>query len=149
MEFHLVQNRDENYHRDHIPLNLKGNWNLFLWVHLCVSWRGWQRLVKQSSLSTSLVSLGIMGDQLRAPWNSRTSQQYRIEGFYLETPASRTAKMSFSTLQGTSFKWLLEKLIQLNRIWIVITVFWLIWHQTGFRFVLNQTEKCNYSLNLV
>ena len=37
MEFHLVQNRKENCHHDHIPLNVKGNgilvfsvWTLFI-----------------------------------------------------------------------------------------------------------------------
>ena len=28
MEFHLVQNRKENYHPDYIPLNVKGNGNI-------------------------------------------------------------------------------------------------------------------------
>ena len=28
MEFHLVQNRKENYHQDHIPFNAKGNGNI-------------------------------------------------------------------------------------------------------------------------
>ena len=28
MEFHLVQNRKENCHHDHIPFNLKGNGNI-------------------------------------------------------------------------------------------------------------------------
>ena len=28
MEFHLVQNRMENCHHDHIPFNLKGNGNI-------------------------------------------------------------------------------------------------------------------------
>ena len=29
LEFHLIQNRNENSHQDHIPFNLKGNGNLF------------------------------------------------------------------------------------------------------------------------
>ena len=29
IEFHLVQNRKENCHHDHIPFNLKENGNLF------------------------------------------------------------------------------------------------------------------------
>ena len=34
LEYHLVQNRTENCHHDHIiPFNLKGNGNLFLQVH--------------------------------------------------------------------------------------------------------------------
>ena len=28
MEFHLVQNRKENCHHDHIPFNVKGNGNI-------------------------------------------------------------------------------------------------------------------------
>ena len=32
MEHHLVQNRKENYHHDHIPFNLKGNENIFFGV---------------------------------------------------------------------------------------------------------------------
>ena len=40
------------------------------------------------------------------------------------------------------------KLVNLNQIWIVITIFRLIWYQTEFRFVPNQSEYCNYYLNL-
>jgi len=29
MEYHLVQNRKENCHHDHIPFNVKGNGNIF------------------------------------------------------------------------------------------------------------------------
>ena len=35
MEIHLVQNRKENCHHDHIPFNLKGNWILVFSV-----WQG-------------------------------------------------------------------------------------------------------------
>ena len=28
MKFHLVQNRKENCHHDHIPFNVKGNGNI-------------------------------------------------------------------------------------------------------------------------
>ena len=31
MEFHLVQNRKENCHHDHIPLNVKGNIVFSVW----------------------------------------------------------------------------------------------------------------------
>ena len=37
MEFHLVQNRTENCHHDHIPFNLKGNRILVFSVHAHVS----------------------------------------------------------------------------------------------------------------
>ena len=33
MEFHLVQNRKENCHHDHIPFNLKGNRNIVFSVY--------------------------------------------------------------------------------------------------------------------
>ena len=33
MEFNLVQKRKENSHHDHIPLNVKGNRNLFFSVY--------------------------------------------------------------------------------------------------------------------
>ena len=33
MGFHLVQNREENCHQDHIPFNLTGNGNLYTWVY--------------------------------------------------------------------------------------------------------------------
>jgi len=33
MEFHLVQNRKENCHYDHIPFNVKGNGILVFSVH--------------------------------------------------------------------------------------------------------------------
>ena len=36
MEFHLVQNRKENCHPDHIPFKLKGNWILVFSV-----WPNW------------------------------------------------------------------------------------------------------------
>ena len=32
MDFHLVHNQKENCHHDHIPINLKGNENIFFWV---------------------------------------------------------------------------------------------------------------------
>ena len=34
-------------------------------------------------------------------------------------------------------------LVKSNQIWIVITIFWLIWHQTEFRLIANNSEKCN------
>ena len=37
MDFHLVQNRKENCHHDHIPFNVKGNGNIVFSV--CVSAR--------------------------------------------------------------------------------------------------------------
>ena len=33
MEFHLVQNRKENCHHDHIPFNVKGNGNTVFSVY--------------------------------------------------------------------------------------------------------------------
>ena len=36
MEFHLVQNRKENCHHDHIPSNLKGNGNIVSSVWGCI-----------------------------------------------------------------------------------------------------------------
>ena len=33
MEFHLVQNRKENCHHDHIPCNMKGNGNIVFSVY--------------------------------------------------------------------------------------------------------------------
>ena len=33
MEFHLVQNRKEKCHHDHIPFNLKGNGNIVFSVY--------------------------------------------------------------------------------------------------------------------
>ena len=33
MEFHLVQNRKENCHRDHISFNVKGNGNIVFSVY--------------------------------------------------------------------------------------------------------------------
>ena len=49
-------------------------------------------------------------------------------------------------------KWLFENvyreifliLVKSNQLWIVITQFRSIYHQTEIRFVLNQLEKCNY-----
>ena len=35
--------------------------------------------------------------------------------------------------------------VKSNQIWIVITLFQLIWHQTEFRSVSNQSEKSNYN----
>ena len=37
MEFHLVENRQENCHHDHIPFSLKGNGNLFNTEHKTVN----------------------------------------------------------------------------------------------------------------
>ena len=34
MEFHLVQNRKENCHHDHIPINVKGNGNIVFSVYM-------------------------------------------------------------------------------------------------------------------
>ena len=39
--------------------------------------------------------------------------------------------------------------VKLSKIWIVITFFRLIYHQTEFRSVKNQKEKCNYNTNLI
>ena len=33
MDFHLVLNRKENYHHDHIPFTVKGNGNIVFSVH--------------------------------------------------------------------------------------------------------------------
>ena len=33
MKFHLIQNRKENCHHDHIPFNMKGNGNIVFSVH--------------------------------------------------------------------------------------------------------------------
>ena len=33
MDFHLVQNRKENYHHDHIPFNVKGIGSIVFSVH--------------------------------------------------------------------------------------------------------------------
>ena len=35
MEFHLVQNRKENWYHDHIPFNVEGNGNIVFSVYLC------------------------------------------------------------------------------------------------------------------
>ena len=40
-------------------------------------------------------------------------------------------------------------LVKLNQIWIRITLFRLIWHQTKFRLMLNQSHKLNYNQNSV
>ena len=40
-------------------------------------------------------------------------------------------------------------LVNLNQIWIVNILFRQIYHQTKFRLVLNQTEKCNCNLNVL
>ena len=40
-------------------------------------------------------------------------------------------------------------LVKLNYILIVVTLFRLIWHQTEFRLVTNQLEKCNNDQNFV
>jgi len=40
-------------------------------------------------------------------------------------------------------------LFKLNQIWIVITLFRFIWHQTKIRLVQNQSKKCNYNPNYV
>ena len=39
MEFHLVQNRKENCHYDHIPFNVKGNGNIVFLVYWLNLWR--------------------------------------------------------------------------------------------------------------
>ena len=41
------------------------------------------------------------------------------------------------------------KLVKLNKIWIKCTLFRLNWLQTEFRLASNQSENCNYNLNLV
>ena len=59
IEFHLVQNRKENCHKDHIPFNVKGNGNIVFSVHaqrLCASIlhlnrRNCQRMINKSSLN--------------------------------------------------------------------------------------------------
>ena len=38
--------------------------------------------------------------------------------------------------------------VKSNQIWIVITLFRLIWNRTDFCLVLNHSEKCNYISNL-
>ena len=38
MEFHLVQNRKENCHHDHIPFNLKGNGNIYISICFQIEW---------------------------------------------------------------------------------------------------------------
>ena len=42
MEFHLVQNRKENGHHDHIPINLKGNANVVfsVCIYACINMCG-------------------------------------------------------------------------------------------------------------
>ena len=39
MELHLVQNRKENYHHDHIPFNVKGNGSVVFSVRAACSQR--------------------------------------------------------------------------------------------------------------
>ena len=39
--------------------------------------------------------------------------------------------------------------VKSHQIWILITLFRLIWHQTEFRLVLNESEKCYHDLNWV
>ena len=36
IEFHLIQNRKENYHHDYIPFNVKGNGNIVFAVQSTV-----------------------------------------------------------------------------------------------------------------
>ena len=50
IEFHLVQNRNEDCHYDHIPFNSKGNGNLFSWAA-----DEWEQLVQISTLRSNLV----------------------------------------------------------------------------------------------
>ena len=44
---------------------------------------------------------------------------------------------------------LLPNLVDLNQIWTIVTLSWSIWHQTEFRLLLNQSEKCNCNQDLV
>ena len=50
--------------------------------------------------------------------------------------------------QQALWKWRLNR-VKLSRIWIVVSFFWLIWHQIEFRSVSNQLEKFNCNPNLV
>ena len=65
MEFHLIQNRKENCHHDHIPFNVKGNVNIAfsayaLILQRCNPSKGFvQRLVVQPP--GMLTRLGIRG----------------------------------------------------------------------------------------
>ena len=43
----------------------------------------------------------------------------------------------------------LLSLVELNKIWIAVTVFGLIWNEKEIHFMLYQSEKCNYNPDLV
>ena len=50
MGFHLVQNREENCHQDHIPFNLKGN----LFLRVCGSITSYGNLMHQAKLQAEI-----------------------------------------------------------------------------------------------
>ena len=50
MDFHLVQNRKENYHHDHIPFNVKGNRNIVFSVRIWLALSELQRLFRSALL---------------------------------------------------------------------------------------------------
>jgi len=64
MEFHLIQDREENCHHDHIPFNLRGIGNIDFSVQAAQTGR---TTAMGRAAEERLVSLGITGDKLRAP----------------------------------------------------------------------------------
>ena len=60
MEFHLVQNRKENCHHDHIPLNVKGIVCVVFSVHAAAAVRG--------SLGPYIVAREVLGGFALGPW---------------------------------------------------------------------------------
>ena len=77
--------------------------------------------------------------------------------FYLKTNGELSGRFPFilkmmkifnPECSVTWFKFILNH-IKLSLTWIVIKLFRLIWHQTGFRLVTNQLEKCDHNPNLV
>ena len=57
MEFHLVQNRKENCHHNHIPFNVKGNRNIVLSMYTCIVRMG---LASNNILTVTIVSVRIL-----------------------------------------------------------------------------------------
>ena len=72
MEFHLVQNRKENCHRDHIPFNVRGNGNIILSVQ--------RAPISRIAVRETGVSRHHRGPIEGLPETPRTSQHYHIEG---------------------------------------------------------------------
>ena len=61
-------------------------------------------------------------------------------------PIGFGTKRNIHCTSGTQGNELLS-LFKSNQIWIAITFFELIWHQTGLSLAPNQSENCNYNSN--